>query len=257
MTDEPDQERLMMLASSGYWEDPSVIEAASWRLASELMRRHPRGARLFIGYPGMGQYDLLWIRSEGDPVVEITLNRVGRIKVESRGDGRPVEWEPAYWIEYLSSAPRQFLERLEAAAAWPAPNQVPASTPETLTYRVLAALAAIGTKAIAPIRIVQGFIDSSGYGGGRNEDLDRFQLPTDMTARREDDLLGEAGYRFWLPMRNHQPLMAIEQSSATAWFIGSDRPMNLQELYRSSAKEPALVAAELLRRSVTGSKSAG
>src|SRR5437588_367965 len=35
--------------------DRSVVEAASWRLASELVRRHPTALRLIRGHPGGGQ----------------------------------------------------------------------------------------------------------------------------------------------------------------------------------------------------------
>lgn len=252
MNDERGDERLMMFASGGSWKDRSVIEAASWRLASELMRRHPTGSRLIRGHPGGGQYDVLWIRSEGEHVLEIVLNRVGTIQVHGRLDGRPVEWEPTTWIEYLAADPRDFLERLEAAAGWPAPSQVPASTPETLTYRVLAALAATGAKTIDPIVIGLGYIDTSGCGGGPNDYLEQFRLPEELAGRRDGDLFDEPGYRFWIPVRGEEPLMTIEQSTATAWFPGSAEPTDLRAVYNASGKEPAVVAAELLKRSVTG-----
>lgn len=43
------------------WVDRSILEAASWRLASELVRRHPQSTRLIRAFPGDGQYDVLWI----------------------------------------------------------------------------------------------------------------------------------------------------------------------------------------------------
>ena len=40
------------------WENRSVLEAASWRLASELVRRHPDTVRLTGAHPGGGQSDV-------------------------------------------------------------------------------------------------------------------------------------------------------------------------------------------------------
>lgn len=46
---------------TGGWQDRSILEAASWRLASELLRRHPQTLRLIRGHPAGGQADGLWI----------------------------------------------------------------------------------------------------------------------------------------------------------------------------------------------------
>jgi hypothetical protein len=46
--------------------------------------------------------------------------------------------------------------------------------------------------------------------------------------------------------------MVIEQSTATAWFLDSSDSIDLRASYISNAKEPALVAAELLRRALAG-----
>jgi hypothetical protein len=48
---------------SDFWVDTSVLEAASWRLASELVRRHPLSTRVLHTRPGGGQYDCLTITS--------------------------------------------------------------------------------------------------------------------------------------------------------------------------------------------------
>ena len=235
--------------------DRSLIEAASWRLASELMRRHPNGVRLFRGHPGSGQYDLLWMTGIPAPGVDVRLNRNGTIQVHGRADGgRDLSWPPTAWSDYLSADPKDFIDRLERAAGWPAPSQVPPSTPITLTYRVLAALAGFGSKTVHPIWIEQGYIDSSGYGGGPNGILRQFTIASDLTAVRPDDFYEEPGYRFWIPVRDDKPLAAIEQTSATAWFLDGSDPIDLMATYRSMAKEPALVAAAVLGRALGVSK---
>lgn len=142
--------------------DQSVVEAASWRLASEMVRRHPTALRLIRGHPGGGQSDCLWllplIGNQGD----VRLNRVGTIQVLDRFDGRPAdEWGATTWNDYLFAEPRGFLDRLERAAGLPTPTHVPTATPRTLTYRVLAAIAATAFKTVHPIEIQQGYMSES------------------------------------------------------------------------------------------------
>ena len=86
-------------------EDPSWVHAASWRLASEFARRHPREVRLLRGFPGGGQYDVLWLLGN-QGVGDVRLNRHGTIQIASRFDGRElIEWEPVSWEEYVAADP--------------------------------------------------------------------------------------------------------------------------------------------------------
>lgn len=234
--------------------DRSVTEAASWRLASEVARRHPRRVRLIRGHPGGGQYDVLWIRSadDGGPG-SVPLNRNGTIQVHERFDGRPAEgWEPTPWQEYLSADPRSFLLRLEEAAGLRPPSTTPSSTPTTLTYRVLAAVAATAVLTVHPVDIEEGFIDTSGYGGGPNAHLEAFDIGPECLAARPTDLFGEPGYRFWIVLRDGSPLVAVDQSNARAWSASGGPPVDLVDLHRASGRDVAVVAGEVLRRGVGG-----
>ena len=119
------------------WDDGSLLEAASWRLASELIRRHPTTTRLIRGHPGGGLADCLWVLpdasgSSGD----VRLNRNGTIQVLERFDGLPGDWEPTEWDEYFKADPREFLVRLEAGAGLTAPRRLPEASATTLTLRV-------------------------------------------------------------------------------------------------------------------------
>lgn len=232
--------------------DRTVIEVASWRLASELMRRHPDDARLIRGHPGGGQYDVLWILGLDSSNLNIPLNRNGTIQIHGRADKADlIEWEPTSWIDYLAADPRIFVEQLERAAGWPSPTQVPASTPITLTYRTLASIAGFGFKTVHPIDIEEGYIDTSGYGGGASQLLAEFSIPSELTDVRPDDFYGEPGYRFWIPRREGKSICAIEQTSGTAWFHNRKDPLVLSDEYRSCKKEMALVAARILSVSLS------
>jgi hypothetical protein len=232
------------------WEDRSVLEAASWRLASELVRRHPDTTRLIRAHPGGGQSDCLWILPTAGSTGDIRLNREGTIQVLERFDGRPPgNWEVADWDEYLRADPRQFLNHLEIAAGLPIPSHVPASQPWTLICRVLAAIAATAVKTVHPIDIQPGMIDTSGYGGGPNEALDVFTaIPPELLRPREDDFYGHAGDRFWIVFRDDAPILAFEQRQGLAWTSHHSVAFDVVALYEESRRHLLVTALKLLRR---------
>ena len=230
------------------WLDRSVLEAVSWRLASELMRRHPMTTRLIRAHPGGGLSDCLWILPTAGEAGETRLNRNGTIQVLERFDGRPADmWEPTEWEEYLGADPREFLHRLEVAAGLPVPQHVPAATSTTLTYRVLAAIAATAIKTVHPIEIQLGFFDTSGSGAGRNEALAQFPIPAELLWARPDDFFGESGYRFWTVLRDEVPMLAFEQREGLAWTPHHDAPFPLMALYEESRRHLLATALKLLR----------
>ena len=232
------------------WIDRSVLEAASWRLASELARRHPLATRVLHTRPGGGQYDCLTITAPTAQGAAIQLNRNGTIQVQGRFDGESHDaWEPTSWDDYLRADPRAFLDRLERAAGLTPPTHVPPSTPATLTCRVLAALAATAVKSVHPIDIAPGYFDTSGYSTGPNDALDSFPaIPATVRQDRHDDLFEQAGYRFWIVARDRVPILAFEQQDGIAWTQHHDEGFDLIELYEDSRHNVLVVALELLRQ---------
>jgi hypothetical protein len=229
--------------------DPTVIEAASWRLASELVRRHPERLRLIRGHPKSGSSDMLWLFALDGTPGEIALNRIGAIHVPARFDGRPSEWKPVDWQEQLLADPREFLHRIEAAAGLPAPPKVPPTTPRSLTLRVLAAIAATAFKTPKPIDIEMGFIDTAGYGGGPNAKLQLFTgIDRQLLAARDDDFYGEPGYRFWVVNQAGEPVLCFEHESASAWTRHTESTYDLMSLYDESRRHLLVTALKILRR---------
>lgn len=230
------------------WADRSVLEAASWRLAGELVRRHPKSTRLIRGHPGGGLSDCLWILPASNGNGDIRLNRNGTIQVISRFDGARVrDWSPTSWETYLRADPRRFLAQLEGAAGLSAPAQVPAATQATLTYRVLASIAATAVKSVRPIEIESGYIDSSGGDGGRNDEafLPFPTIPEHLLRKRADDFFGEPGYRFGFIFESGTPILALEQSQALAWTIHGTS-LSLMENYRDSNRNITATTSRVL-----------
>ncbi|MDQ3483926.1 MAG: hypothetical protein M3445_00670, partial [Actinomycetota bacterium] len=181
---------------------------------------------------------------------DVRLNRHGTIQVLDRFDGRPVDdFRPVEWDEYLRADPREFLHRLETAAGLPLPQQVPAATHATLTYRLLAAIASTAVKSVHPIEIQPGIIDSSGYEAGPNEALTAFAaIPAELLRPCDDDLFGEAGYRFWIVLRDDVPVLAFEQRVGLAWTPHHDVGFPLMGLYEESRRHLLVTALKLLRK---------
>lgn len=229
------------------WADRSVLEAASWRLASELVRRHPNTTRIVHTHPGGGQYDCLTITTPNCHGGAIELNRHGTIQIRERFDEQPETSDPITWDDYLRADPRQFLHYLEHAAGLQAPAQVPAATPMTLTYRVLATIAATSMKSVHPIDIQSGYLDSAD-GSYPNRDLDQFPTIPDLLRQPQDrDPFGQPGYRFWIVRRDGSPILAIEQQKGHAWTTSRPSPVDLHAAYRSAGRNVLVVAAELFR----------
>jgi hypothetical protein len=194
-------------------------------------------------------YDCLTIVSTQDNAGTIQLNREGTIQVSERFDDNPAEeWEPTAWDDYLRADPRDFLIRLERASGLPQPPHVPPAVPMTLTYRVLAALASTAFKSIHRIEIQQGYIDTSGYGGGPNTALDAFSsIPADLLLAGDSDLFGEPGYRFWVLLRDDTPILAFEQREGMVWSPHDAAVRDLMDIHRHSNRNVSSVAFELLR----------
>jgi len=103
-------------------------------------------------------------------------------------------------------------------------------------------------KSVHPIEIVPGYIDTSGYGGGPNEEaFESFSaIPRELRAPRGTYLDGD--YRFWFVYRDDVPVLAFEQSNALAWTQHHDVAWDVMKLYTESRRHVLVTALKLLRR---------
>ena len=53
-------------------KNKQLIEIASWRIVSELYRRHPGKFKIIETHPGGGQYDCLSLQAENQDIADIT-----------------------------------------------------------------------------------------------------------------------------------------------------------------------------------------
>jgi hypothetical protein len=224
-----------------YEPNPSVAEAASWRLGSELVRRHPDLA-VALGHPGGGQYDVMFVNSPRREGLFL-LNRTGTIQ----GDWDKSVQRPIGWDEYLATEPRAFLDRLTALVGLQAPAKLPASTPRVLTYRVLATLASFGFHTPEPPIIEMGIFDTSGGMGSIEIDLANLVPTVDPSVLEPDDSFGHPGYRCWL-LGSQRPVL-IEQETGRGCCTSKPDPISIPTVYAAAGRNivrTAITVAEYL-----------
>lgn len=190
-------------------------------------------------HPGGGQYDCLTLASsEHDPPTPMfQLNRRGSLQVHRTAQGEEIDDPPRFtWLDYLSSEPYTFLRRLEDLARLASPETVPASTPASLTLRLIAAITSTGVLSVHPVEIHSGFLDSSGSWAGPRDDL-FVAFPPAQAARRKrlaGDPLGVPEYRFWFVTIDDGPVLAFEATGRCWNSLGDE--FDVMGLYEGSRR---------------------
>ena len=116
-----------------------LVELSSWRIATALAKRHPEKISVFIGHPGGGMSDVLWLkgRTKKFKNAEILLNRDGSINVGGRFDGNPQKGSflKRRWEHYISQDHQSFIRELEEFAGLPNIKKSPITTNRILIYQ--------------------------------------------------------------------------------------------------------------------------
>ena len=131
----------------------AAADPLTWRLAVELVRRHPEELWIIRTFPLDGFYDCLSIRRLPDPLLSsgsIEINRNGsHVKVGWLGNPDDAsEGEPllSWGDSYAEPDPRTWLRILEATAGLlPPRKRLPPSTPSSLALRWVATFLSMQT----------------------------------------------------------------------------------------------------------------
>ncbi len=234
-----------------------LIEAASWRLGSELVRRHPNFYHVFIGAPGGGQSDVLWFseKRKTERSKKIFLNRKGSILVYDENNPELPECYRAFWKDYLLGDSVKFLDQLEKKAGLPKVSKIPSTTPLTLTYRFLVQFLHYN---LGCYKVVNGVFDTAGYGGGIVKALSAVNFDPKLLDRQADDLLGIAEYRFWIVYnievikgsQSLNPVFAIEETSTQLKFFRKELEVNLYDVFTSQGRSIEKVTDHICRLTI-------
>jgi hypothetical protein len=190
------------------------VVSQSWWIASELVRRHPR-LRLIETHPGGGQHDCLTLVEgrSADPDTLVVLNRAGSIHVLN-GACEPFSWGTVF----AAGGGHHIVGRIEAAADLHPTAPAPPTGPTALTYRILARILTSLVDDRHAWDARNGQIDSSGYGGGHRSELGRFPSVLEALCDvRPDDIFHEPSYRFWILLRDADPIAVLDTDGRRNW----------------------------------------
>ena len=218
-----------------------LLEAASWRIVSELIRRHPDRFKLIETHPGGGTYDCLSLHSKSTAKLFhiADFNRPGSFHVFHRfghdNDPEHIEsfeiWQRMMRTDNMKDVLDDVCSRIGLK-----PRKVPPSTPEVLVYRFIAAFLSHAVFGREEWECRNGFFDSSGYSDcSVRSEFEQFPGAQErLQVRLDDDLLGEAAYRFWFLLKNGKPKVCFE-TSGWAW-TKNGKCFDLASLYANDRR---------------------
>ena len=216
----------------------ALIEALSWQLASAIVKRHPKECYLFIGHPGGGQYDVLWIKQRPRGEGQILLNRNGTIQIHGRFQGSgDADYGHKDWQEYILSDHKEFVRHIEEHARLPKVKVSPKMIERILCYQTFSHLMTHYCKENVRVTIRNGYYDSSGMtGSSKNDDVLKFKFSSKLLQKRDDDLFNQPYYRFWIfhlinDDTSWQPIFCIEEASSQIKFLDGTPAASLMEEY--------------------------
>ncbi|RPF21474.1 hypothetical protein [Myceligenerans xiligouense] len=196
-------------------------EAASWMVASELVRRHPE-MRIIQVHPSGGQSDRLWIgqwrtkspESDFEPFWSLNRSPGGAIHARDPARGL-VTFSATPWLDMLQAdGPNLFVDALERAAGNVCGPHRQDPSPRTLTYALISHLMASALFDERSVRCRSMFVDTSGYGGG-------LDVPDGFMGRLPDlgeveDRVPHVVYGYWVLERGGETV-AVVRDTGYVW----------------------------------------
>lgn len=230
------------------WGVNRIVNAQSWWLASELVRRNPSLA-VYETHPGDGMYDVLCVTTPDTMSAEwpspehsqpiAMLNRAGTVQVHL-GQKVPMTFA---WDEVLSAPdPHALIKRIETVAGWQ--PRLPATTAErALAYRFMATLLTLTQNARIrwDVRMSYG---AEGHAYPRGA-LDGF--PDVVDAARTTALTGawaEPLSHFWTVRRGDEIVAMV--SDTAMFFPRHGKPRSLMDQYIARKRRIEPIVIELL-----------
>ena len=213
-------------------ENRAIIEALSWRLATETVRRAPDRLRIYEMHPGGGQYDCLALFTDKGETVAF-LNRGGTFTPFSTWEGTPTtsdSWD--VWKEVGEGlGSKRLVDGICERIALPVPPRLPPSTPRVLAYRFITEFLAWTVFHSASWECRNGFQDNSGGWLALQEKYFTAFPKADQRMREseESDLNETPAYRFWFILRDGEPVLCLE-TIGTVWDLKGNS-INLPTAY--------------------------
>lgn len=231
-------------------------EAAAWRIAAELVRRHPDDLVVIEMHPGMGQYDCVAVcRREYDAntvnyttLLMMNLKPHGHIDVNvnaSPGDARP------NWLDAILSTDirRDMVIPIERSRGLILPKETPSTTARSIGIRLIAEMLTSRAHRGRAFTALNGVHDSSGMGGShvRSHLFSQVAgLDGELPSHHAGDVLREPAYRYWFLLREGgdriPPEITIDTWSGLVWtksIVAGD----LMKMYDANGRDVSRLAS--------------
>jgi hypothetical protein len=217
-----------------------LIEIASWRLVSELMRRYPNKYTVIQTYPGGGMYDCLSLFTKKDHLHVADFNREGSFHVFLEGAKSSSDiWQMMFNAYDMK---KDVLNRVSELLRMPVPVKLPSSTPEIVCYRFISAFLSQTVFTRDEWRCINGYFDSSApYAeSGMIKDYEKYPGAIErLRTKQKDDIENEPSYRFWFLRKDKNSHICLE-TTGNAW-SDNGSSYNLMELYKKDKRMWPLV----------------
>lgn len=208
-----------------------IIEAISWKLASEFHRRHPDRMSIIETHPGGGQYDCLSFFCEKEVIAH--LNRVGSFTPNA--SEHVISWENL-WPRCMSNEGlREVLDEMSEACRLEIPKKLPPTQPASLSYRVMAQISAALCLDLSEWEWRAGDEDTSGWPAPDSRDhwfglLSMEEELRCAKAMEQNGSLGRLGY--WFLLQDDEPRCCI--SDDARYWSNSSPSVDLMANYKKN-----------------------
>ena len=190
-----------------------VIEALSWKLVSELHRRHPKKFTVIETHPGGGMYDCLCLYAVNESTSIASLNRAGSFQVHDEYN-RNIPHEELWQASLSEDGIAKLLDQMSNVCDFTIPAKIPPTKPETLVYRIMASVSAALIFEKEPWSWRNGQFDSSGWCGQEDHDLWFKAFPGTEQALRADTHNQTMGkkYNYWFLIKDNKPTACLSKA---------------------------------------------
>lgn len=209
-----------------------VAQAAAWRVAAELIRRHSDDLYAIELHPGMGQHHqlALYVREGSEIARPGSIFRLG-VSRGGRLNGRSLTekgYTRFHWIDVLFALNlnREIIHELEMGEDLPSPPVSPPLNQKSIGAYVIATALAMRMLSARPLEANNGVYDSSGLEGSAvcTEYFKEFDSMIDEIAGHEnhDNLREHPAYRFWFLGTAYMsydapPILGIDTGTGRVW----------------------------------------
>lgn len=236
-----------------------VTTAVTWRMVTELLRRHCEKRKLSVLelHPGGGQYDCIALQLMPHEFPGQCLCQFNQLTQHMHIFGHyskpELSLEELRWPEnnnyveaFLSSYdPKQVIDQVEKVLGLPSlkGKQLPPTTPQVLSFRLISELLERCMLAREYIDVRCGWYDSSGMEGCYvRKELSFFQEIQRQIETAQADMKAKLAMRFWLltsvfPDRNRKLKAVIDLQGKVYFSNRPDQPWCFWEEYKTNNRQ--------------------